>query len=36
MEELLSTCCGAPKFGDWELCGECMEHADFSTDEDGI
>lgn len=29
-KELLSTCCGAAKHGDWELCAECMEHADFS------
>jgi len=31
-EELLSNCCGAPKYGDWELCAECLEHADFKTE----
>jgi len=33
MNELLSTCCGAPKYGDWELCAECLEHADFKGPE---
>lgn len=34
-KELLSTCCGAPKYPDWETCSECLEHADFSYgDED--
>jgi len=24
-----STCCGAAKYGDWEICAECLEHTEF-------
>lgn len=33
-KELVSTCCGTPKFGDWEICGTCCEHTDFTNDGD--
>jgi len=33
-EELLSDCCGAPKHGDWEICGECLEHCEFELSEE--
>ena len=31
-DEPLSDCCGAPKYGDWDLCAECLEHAEFNTE----
>jgi len=29
---LISTCCGAPKLGDSDICTECGEHATFEKD----
>ena len=34
MNELISSCCSAPKFGDWEICAECLEHTDFIEEDD--
>lgn len=34
MSEALSDCCGAPAWGNTDLCSECKEHADFLTDEE--
>lgn len=28
-----SDCCGAEKYGDYDICLECKEHADFWDDE---
>jgi hypothetical protein len=27
--ETQSHCCGAPRYGDWEICAECLEHCTF-------
>jgi len=32
--ELLSECCGYPQFADSELCSMCLEHANFTNEED--
>ncbi len=29
-----SDCCGADKYGDYDICLECKEHADFWDDEE--
>ena len=29
-----SECCGADKYGDYDICLECKEHADFWDDEE--
>lgn len=29
-----STCCGAPRYGDWDICAECLEHTDFEVIEE--
>ncbi len=34
MSEPLSSCCGAPAWGNTDLCGECKEHADFMDDDE--
>ena len=34
MSEALSDCCGAPPWGETDLCAECKEHADFLDDEE--
>jgi hypothetical protein len=29
---MMSECCGAPQFGDWEICSQCLEHCDFEEE----
>ena len=30
----ISDCCGAEKYGDYDICLDCKEHADFWDDEE--
>jgi len=31
-----SICCGAPRYVDWDICAECLEHTDFEEIEESI
>tara|TARA_R100001530_G_scaffold87105_1_gene60680 strand:+ start:100 stop:249 length:150 start_codon:yes stop_codon:yes gene_type:complete len=32
----LSNCCGALRWNDFDICSECLEHAEFSDNADEI
>lgn len=36
MTELLSNCCGAPAWGETDICSDCKEHCEFTYEEEEL